>query len=89
MAVAESNVSRTHFLRQLGVGLAAGVGVMAAPRLARAGSSDPQKPDVYNNCCPSSCKTCVDSIPIHCDCGLCCSYCFCSTQHTSCYVGPC
>jgi hypothetical protein len=98
MEIMEANVNRKRFLRHLGVGLAAGVGVMVAPKVAVAGSGGPVggarparpgRPDSVNCCKNSGCGPCQSGTPYHCDCGACCSYCICHTDVGNCYSGPC
>jgi hypothetical protein len=85
----EAQTTRTRFLKQLGIAVAAGLGIAAVtPSVAYA----------QNNCCPSSTHPCVSCPP--CDPPVTDYFCNCSQygledyctgcrQDIGCYTGPC
>lgn len=86
MNAIESSSSRRRFLRQIGIGLGAGVGVLAVPKVAKA--------DIWV-CCPDT-STCGGGCPQNQTKYLCrCSqwgltdYCTGCQPSGNCYNGPC
>lgn len=79
--------SRRGFLRQLGTGLAAGVGVALIPAVSKA---DTESVNCCPNCTKCNCGACgAGKRKFFCDCGACCSYCTGCLSRDTCYTGPC
>lgn len=84
----EARQSRRGFLRQLGITLAAGVGAVAFPAMARGGG---RRPAGLFQCCPSSVQcSCPPGggVPYWCDCGG-STYCVCRPRNDGCVPAAC